>query len=240
MARRSASNLESLAAAPDLRLLEESLARALRASNRSPRTVRSYGDAVRLLTDFLHDSGMPTAAAHVHREHVEAFIEEQLSRRKPATAANRFRSLQQFFKFCVDEGEIPESPMARMKPPKVPDPVTPVLTEGEQARLLKSCAGASFEPTRSGHHDGLHRHRRLSEVANLRYDPSEPTKNDVDLDVGLIRVVGKGGRERPAPIGAKTVRALDRYLRTRPRHDRSPTWRDGSTASGTRIVAPYR
>ena len=132
VASRPASNLESVAAGPDLRLLNDSFARALRASNRSPRTVRSYTDAVQLLADFLDQRGMPTSAASVKREHVEALIEDQLERWKPATAGNRSRSLQQFFRFCVEEGEDhPESPMTRMRPPKIPDPVTPVLTEAE-------------------------------------------------------------------------------------------------------------
>jgi site-specific recombinase XerD len=227
MASRPTRDLKSVAAAPDLRLLNDNFARALRASNRSPRTVRSYTDAVRLLADFLDDHGMPASTAGIRREHVEAFIQGQLQRWMPATAANRFRSLQQFLLFCVKEGEIAGSPMARMKPPKVPDPSTPVLTDPEQARLLKSCSSTSFEDRRD--HAimmvFIDTGARLSEVAGLRYDPDDPTKNDVDLDVGLVRLVGKGGRERAVPIGAKAIRALDRYLRARPAwsvsHDRT-------------------
>lgn len=58
---------------------------------------------------------MPRAVAAIHREHVEAFVEDQLARLKPASAANRYRSLQQFFRWLVDEGEIKESPMARVR-----------------------------------------------------------------------------------------------------------------------------
>ena len=53
---------------------------------------------------------------------------------------------------------------------------------------------------------------RLAEISNLRWTPGEPTTNDVDLDSLLIRVVGKGNRERPIWVGAKAAKALDRYI----------------------------
>ena len=67
---------------------------------------------------------MPLEAAKLRREHVERFIDHLVQTYEPATAANRFRSLQQFFKWLEEEGEVPASPMARMRPPTVPeDPV---------------------------------------------------------------------------------------------------------------------
>ena len=59
---------------------------------------------------------------------------------------------------------------------------------------------------------------RLSEIANLRWVPTDETQNDVDLDSGQLRVFGKGRRERILSFGRKTVRALDRYLRLRAGH----------------------
>ena len=47
---------------------------------------------------------------------------------------------------------------------------------------------------------------------------AEPDTNDVALDSGLVRVVGKGRRERLLSIGTKTVKSLDRYLRVREGH----------------------
>ena len=59
---------------------------------------------------------------------------------------------------------------------------------------------------------------RRAEVANLRWAPAEPDTNDVDLDSGLVGVMGKGRRERLLSIGTKTVKSLDRYLRFREGH----------------------
>ena len=59
---------------------------------------------------------------------------------------------------------------------------------------------------------------RRAEVANLHWTPADPETNDVDLDAGLVRVLGKGRRERLVSVGTKTVKSLDRYLRLREGH----------------------
>ena len=63
---------------------------------------------------------------------------------------------------------------------------------------------------------------RLAEVAGLHWDPDDPEQNDVDLDQGVLRVMGKGRRERVLAIGRKAAQALDRYLRVRQRHPAGP------------------
>ena len=108
-------------AAGDIPANAASFARHLRAANKAPNTIKAYLEAVTRLDAFLADRGMPRDVAGIRREHVESFIEDQLARLKPASAANRYRSLQQFFRWLVDEGEIRETPMARMKPPTIPD-----------------------------------------------------------------------------------------------------------------------
>ena len=60
----------------------------LRAGNRSPLTVRSCSQAVRQLDAFLADRRMPRTVAAIRREHVEAFVEDQLARLRPASAAS--------------------------------------------------------------------------------------------------------------------------------------------------------
>src|SRR2546426_12100032 len=91
--------------------LTESFRRSLRAQNKSPRTVRVYTEALRLLTRHLDAKGMPTQVAHLRREHLEDFIEAILARWKPATALNRFKALAAFFHWALDEGEVKSSPM---------------------------------------------------------------------------------------------------------------------------------
>ena len=99
-------------ASPDLALNLTAFGHHLRAGNRSLNTVRAYAEAVRQLDACLAEHGMPRSVGAIRREHVETFIEDQLARLRPASAANRYRSLQQFFRWLVDEGEITASPMA--------------------------------------------------------------------------------------------------------------------------------
>ena len=65
---------------------------------------------------------------------------------------------------------------------------------------------------------------RRGEVASARGD-------DLDLDQRLLRVMGKGGRERLVPLGRKLVQALDRYLRVRFSHAHR-LGRDARTQAG--------
>ena len=94
------------------------------------------------------------------REHVESFVQELLSRWKPATAANRYRALQRFFGFAVEEGEFRTSPMRNMSPPKVPESPPEVLEDGQLRDLLKACDGPGFDDRRDAASSGVHRHRR--------------------------------------------------------------------------------
>jgi len=200
----------------------------LRASNISPRTIQTYAEAVRQLAEFLAARGMPTDVAKIKREHVESFIEDLLSRRhangapwKPTTAHNRYRGIRSFFAWLVAEGEIRSSPMERMQPPRLPEQPVPVLREEELRALLGTCeSGRTFDERRDAAilRTFISTGARLAEVAGLRYTADDPATNDLDLDQGVIRVLGKGRRERIVGLDTKTIKAIDRYLRLRAKH----------------------
>ncbi len=215
MARRGSEGLIG-ASVGDIEALTTSFRRHLRAGNLSPRTITTYTEACEGFARFLASRGMPTKVAGIRREHVEAYIEELLARWKPATANNRYRALQQFFRFLVEEGEIGESPMARMRPPKVPESPPPVLSDDELRALLAACEGTGFEERRDTAiiRILIDTGARVAELAGLTTEG----ENIVDLDQGVMTVLGKGRRIRVLPIGAKAVRSLDRYLRARAQH----------------------
>jgi len=181
-------------------------------------------DAALRLAAFLANHGMPTELSEIRREHFESFIADQLDHFKATTAHNRYRGCQAFFRWAVDEGLVKESPMARTKPPRLPEAPPAILREPELRALLGVCeADKSFAGIRDAAlvRIFLDTGARRAEISNLRYDPSDELVNDVDLDQALIRVLGKGRRERVVPIGNKTIRALDRYLRVRVKHQGS-------------------
>ncbi|CAN5619544.1 site-specific tyrosine recombinase XerD [soil metagenome] len=199
----------------------DSFARHLRAANLTPATQRTYLASLDRLARFLEASGMPTDVAAIRREHLEAFMEDQLARWKPATAANRYSGIRPLFTWLLEEGEIKASPMERMRKPKLPEHAPPIPSDADVERLLNACAGQSFADRRDAAilRTFLATGARLSELANLRYTPANPATNDVDLDVGIIRIIsGKGRRERISYLSAKAVKAIDRYLRVRRQH----------------------
>jgi site-specific recombinase XerD len=195
----------------------ESWLRSLRARNLSPATVTVYAAAARQLGEHLADARVEDVA-EIRRSHVEAYIERLLSTRTPATASNRFRALQQLFAWLADEEEIPASPMARMKPPIVPEQPVPVLDDDALRALLKACEGKDFIARRDTAlvRTFLDTGTRLAELAGL-------TMVQLDLSENVLVVLGKGRRERVLPFGARTSMALDRYLRTRARHPQAGT-----------------
>jgi site-specific recombinase XerD len=205
----------------DIPAMAASFTRYLRAKNRSASTITNYGIAVDQLAGFLANRGMPVQVGNIAREHVEAFLADLLERWKPATAANRFRALQQFFRWLTEEGEIERNPMERMSPPSVPEQPPAVLTEVELRALLRACEGNGFTERRDTAilRTFIDTGGRLSEIANLQLTGEDG--GDIDLEDGLLRVVGKGRRARFLPIGAKTIRAIDRYQRARARHPRA-------------------
>jgi site-specific recombinase XerD len=131
-----------------------------------------------------------------------------------------YRSLQPFWKWCIEEGFIRESPMANMHPPIVPEQPVPVLSVESIRALLKTCDGTRFEDRRDAAvirllaDTGI----RRGELVGLQLD-------DVTIDAkaggGHVTVLGKGRRVRTVPFGAKTAIALRRYLRERDRHPKA-------------------
>lgn len=185
----------------------------LRAKNRRPRTVSSYLDVGEHFARYLTEQGMPRSVSAIHREHIEAYIADLLARVSPATAAKHYRSLQQFFRWLVDDGEIVRSPMERMTAPAVPEQPVPVFTDDDLSRLLATCKGQTFENRRD---EALI--RLLLDTGMRAEEITALTVEDIDREQQIAFVLGKGGCGRACPYGNRTGDALRRYLRARARH----------------------
>jgi site-specific recombinase XerD len=197
----------------DLRVWVASWRRALLAENKSPATVDTYLAAVRQFGAFLQARGMPTDPTAITGEHVREFITHVLSAHTAGTANTRYRGLQAFFRYLLDEGEIEQSPLARMKPPKLVDSPARVLSDDELRRLLGACDGRDFTARRD-----LAMLRLLIDSGMRRAELAGLTLDTLDLDLNVALVRGKGGRLRACPFGRKAALAVDRYLRERSRH----------------------
>jgi site-specific recombinase XerD len=190
-----------------------SFRRELEAANKSINTIDTYMRAVNQLAAFLAERAMPTDVAGITREHIQEYLADLRSRNKASSVNTRFRSLQQFFNWLVDEGEVQASPMARMKQPTFDVEPPEALSDDQVRKLLKACTGTDFTARRDTaiirlmYDTGL----RRGEVAAMMIE-------DVDLDTGVLRVLGKGAKVRYQPVGRKAARDLDRYVRARAKH----------------------
>lgn len=193
--------------------------RTLRAGNYPETTRYNYLLAVtqlaRYLDSMLAEPGFAEAAddpTRVARAHIEDFQAWMVCTRSAATAVNKHKALQQFFKWLVGEEEIQGSPMERVRQPKRPVKLILIIRDEETKLVLDTCKGADFVQLRDEaiirllYNTGA----RLSEVANLKLD-------DVDLDRDVVTYHGKGAKDRRVRIGPKTARAVSRYLRVRAR-----------------------
>ncbi|RZQ61214.1 tyrosine-type recombinase/integrase [Amycolatopsis suaedae] len=211
----------------DLRELLPDFARHLRSQNKSRNTIDSYTVVAEEFIAFLIAQGMPTAASATTREHVEHYLvhlQERPHKRTgkplaPATVAKHYRSLQQLYRWLEEvEGEVTVNPFAKLSPPAVPEQPVPVLTEGQLRDLLATAKGRTFENLRDTAIIRLFidSGSRCGELAPLTVD-------DLDFEVDVARVMGKGRRARDVPFGARTGEALRRYLRARARHAAADT-----------------
>ncbi|HZP28857.1 MAG TPA: site-specific tyrosine recombinase XerD [Acidimicrobiia bacterium] len=141
----------------------------------------------------------------------------------PATVARRLVAVRSFHRFCVDEGLAGNDPTEELGTPSVPQGLPKALTEGEVQALLAAVEGDDPVALRDRamletlYATGI----RIGELCGL-------DRADLDLADGLVRVLGKGSKERIVPIGRTGRQALDAYLRRgRPALDTAPTRRRG-------------
>ena len=197
--------------------------RHLRAGGRTDATVdRTYIPHLVKFNRFLAERDMPRDVRALRREHIEAYLEhlaaEGIGRKgrvglRPASLSLAYRSIRPFWKWLVEEDEIPRSPMERMKPPIVPVEPPPIIREEQMVALLKACEGTGFEERRD-----MALLRLLYDTGMRRGECTNLKVEDIDWERDVVTVFGKGRRVRACPFGKQTARALDRYLRLRSRN----------------------
>lgn len=115
-------------------------------------------------------------------------------------------SVRGFHRFLVDEGALTADPTSRVRAPKLPSRLPKALSVGEVERLLQAADGETLEAMRDTalvellYASGA----RISELVDLNVDDL--------LEPGVLRVRGKGNKQRIVPVGSFAQKALDRYL----------------------------
>jgi len=192
----------------DLPELLKSWLRDLRAEHKSPATIELYQRGVQA---FLAWADNP----QLDRATVSAFTADLLAQgREPATARAYQLAVRLFAAWLAAEEVLATDPLVGLKPPKLDQKLTPVLSDDQVRALIAACAGKTFRDRRD---EAL---VRLMVETGLRAGEAVAlTLGDVDLDAGMATVRrGKGGKGRRVAFGPQTTRAIDRYLRLRRGH----------------------
>jgi integrase/recombinase XerD len=185
---------------------------ALLAARRAPRTVEAYRRDLIQLASFL---GKPVAEASL--DDLERYTAQmRADGLSSATIARRTAAVRSFFRHQQLLGVREDNPAAAVALPRRTRRLPKTLSPGEVVRLIEAANGVAPRALRD---------RALVELlygAGLRVSEAvRLAKGGVDLEDRLVRVIGKGDKERIVPVGRQAVEALRRYLaRGRPFLDR--------------------
>ncbi|MCL1999974.1 MAG: tyrosine recombinase [Planctomycetes bacterium] len=181
----------------------------------SEHTVRNYGVDLAQFLSHLSDLGQagsfPEGVTHLMiRSFMADLGQKGVSRQ---TVARKIAALRSFYKYLQRRGRVPSNPARIVHTPKLEKKIPTFLTVAMMERLLAAPEGGTFIGSRDKaileliYSAGL----RSFELVGLDH-------SDIDLDRRVLRLRGKGMKERINPVGRYAVAALEEYLRFRQTH----------------------
>ena len=192
--------------------------------NASELTIKSYREDLTILNGyFVETVGRSPDPASISpldlRGYIAALHEAGYA---PTSISRRLASLRSFFKFAQREGLADSNPAKPLRNPRKQRKLPHFLSSDEIGMLLSAPPKSQPMGLRDSailetlYSAGL----RVSELVGINL-------NDLDLEDGLVRVRGKGKKERLAPLGSYAVKAMENWLRMRAA-DKSEGGRDGA------------
>jgi integrase/recombinase XerC len=196
-------------------LLEE-FSEYLEAERRvSPHTVRNYYKDLELFFGFLESKKIACSTheqlAGIDPLAIRAFLASRFEVNASSSGARRLSAIKTFFNHLVRSGVLDHSPADGVRAPKIPKILPKFLTLEEAKALLESTIKNDAAGSRDRaimellYGSGL----RVSELCGL-------DTGDLDFEGTVVRVMGKGGKERIIPFGSEAAAALKRWLGARP------------------------
>lgn len=174
------------------------------------RTLVSYRIDIVHYLDYLARTGQNPLT--VEREGLTDYLWHRKEQNLQSTTIARYMaSLRTFYRFLLAEEKITTDPSALLRSPRLIERLPHYLSVDEVARLLTSVG------TAKPRHVRLHAMLEVMYAAGLRVSELTGIRLDaIDLKVGYVRVLGKGGKERVVPIGERARLAVVGYLDQRP------------------------
>ncbi len=176
--------------------------------NSSGETVRNYLSDLKQFSVFAGPGKKP---AEVSRQDIRRFIAHlRQKKNSPASIARKLSSLRSFFSFLTEEGIVPSSPAQGIAAPRQKKKLPRFLQVKEAAMLVEAPDTSGVTGLRDRailellYSTGM----RVRELTQLRVE-------SVDLIAGLVKVLGKGKKQRILPVGEKALEALALYIARR-------------------------
>jgi integrase/recombinase XerC len=184
----------------------------------SPHTVAAYRRDVTSALDVIGGRARPVAPGEWTREALERAMRELYRRgSSSATAARALAAWRSFSRYCVRRSVLTTDPSKALAFPRLPRRLPRTLPALDLGAALDRLGEAGEETRRDAallelaYSAGL----RVSELTGLNH-------GDVDRSAELLRVRGKGRRERIVPVGRRALAALEAHLASAAPHDRRP------------------
>jgi len=191
------------------REINQFLAHLKNEKNASPLTIKSYRIDLNQLADYLHDKGV--SLKQVDNIVLRGFLARLHERKdKKSTVARKLASARSFFQFCVQKKWLADNPAKVVATPKQEKNIPSFLSEDEMAAFLDLPRSNRPLDLRDRavlellYATGI----RVSELVGLKLE-------DISFEERIIRVRGKGKKERLLPFGRKAEQGLAGYLRAR-------------------------
>ena len=173
----------------------------------SENTLAAYRRDLNGFSEWL-DNNAANALEYAGRDHIQSYLANRVQAgSSPRSAARLLSSLRRFYHFLIREGQRPDDPTREIDAPRIGRPLPDSLSEEQVNDLLHAPDIDTARGTRDRtmlevlYSTGL----RVTELVGLNLQ-------QVNLQAGVCRVVGKGSKERILPLGEVAIDWLDKYL----------------------------
>ena len=176
----------------------------------SVNSIKSYEYDLNLFKNFIQSNQMSDTPFKCRPETIKNYLYNNLSNKKSRSQARSISSIKSFFNYLIFEGHIKKSPISDIESPKLEKNLPEVLTELEIEKLIKSFDIKENFGQRNRtiievlYGTGI----RVSELVNLKL-------SNIFFKENIIKIIGKGNKERFVPLGDIASNEIKKYLKIR-------------------------
>jgi integrase/recombinase XerC len=179
--------------------------------NVSPHTLKAYRKDLEMFREFiLREQGADASVESVTHLAIRRYLALLHKEHKKSSIGRKLAAIRAWYKYLLREGKVRKNPAELVSTPKKEKKVPFHLNIDEVTALVEAPRGKDILSTRDRviletlYSSGI----RVSELTGLNV-------GDMDMDGGVVRVLGKGGKERIVPLGRHAAAAISAYLASR-------------------------